>query len=128
MTEPLLALGLLVFGMDSLAYDEFERRSPYRHGVTERHGVRPAGQYLGPGVETITLSGRLVPEIAGRYSSIERLREMAASGELWPMVLGTGDVLGDYRIMNIDERWGDILGGGVPRLIDFGLDLERADG
>ena len=56
-----------------------------------------------------------------------RLREMAASGEAWPVTLGNGEVLGDFVILNIDERWRHIVAGGRPRAIDFAVDLKRVE-
>jgi phage protein U len=127
MNEQLLSIGMFVFGLPRIAYEELERRASWRFGETDRFGARAASQYLGPGPETITLNGVLVPEIAGSYGDIERLREMAATGESWPVLLGTGEVLGTYRIDNIDDRWRNIIGGGLPRAVDFAVDLTRVD-
>lgn len=123
----LLALGMFTFGMDTLAYSEFQRRTDWRHGKADRHGARPASQYLGPGEDKVTLSGVLAPELAGKYSSIETLREMASSGDAWPLVDGAGTVLGTYRIMAVDERQAAHIPGGFARKIDFAVDLDRAD-
>jgi phage protein U len=127
MSDPLMSIGLFVFGLPDLAYEDLERRTDWRWGESERFGARAAGQFLGPGSETITLNGILVPEIAGRFSSLERLREMAASGEEWEVTLGNGTVLGSFRIMAIDDRWRNIIAGGLPRAVDFAVDLKRAD-
>lgn len=128
MIDPLLAIGLFVFGIPRTTFDELERRASWRWGDSERYGARAASQFLGPGEETITLNGVLVPELAGKYSDIERLREMAATGEVWPLMLGTGDLLGQFRIDAIDERWGNLIGGGMPRRVEFSIDLTRVDG
>ncbi len=128
MNNDLLALGMFVFGMHSLPYQELERRSSWKHGKTPRYGARDAGQYLGAGEQTITLNGLLVPEIAGQFSDIGTLHEMAGAGEIYPLVLGTGDVLGEFRILAIDDRWRNLVIGGVPRHVDFAIDLDRADG
>ena len=123
----LLSLGMFVFGLDTLAYSELQRRTDWRHGKSERHGARPVSQYLGPGEDKVSLSGTLVPEIAGTYSSLNRLREMASSGDAWPLVDGGGTVLGNFRIMAIDERQSAHVAGGYARKIDFAIDLDRAD-
>ena len=128
MPDKLLAIGMFVFGMGRLNYQEFERRTSWKHGKTPRFGARDAGQYLGPGEQTITLNGLLVPEIYGSYSDIDRLHEMAGTGEIYPMILGTGEVLGEFRVLAIDERWRTLMGGGRPRHLDFAMDLDRADG
>lgn len=127
MTEHLLAIGMFIFGMPRTAYEQMERRASWRWADSERFGARAAAQFLGPGEETITLNGMLVPEIAGSYSDLTRLKEMAATGEVFPVVLGTGELLGEYRIDSIDDRWSNIVGGGLARTIDFSVDLTRVD-
>lgn len=121
----LLTLGLFVFAMDSLPFQELQRRTSWRHASAERFGARPASQYTGPGDDNVTLSGVLVPELAGSYSAIERLREMADSGDSWPLVTGQGSVLGNYRIVAVDDRQTLHVAGGMPRRIEFAVDLER---
>ena len=124
----LLTLGMFVFGMDSLAYSEFQRKISWRHGKTERHGARPASQFLGPGEDTITLEGAFIPGVFGNHSDIKRLIEMADSGEAWPLILAaTGEVLGIFEITNVDQRFKSIMAGGLPRWVDFGIDLNRVD-
>lgn len=128
MTEKLLTIGLFVFGLPRLVYQDLERRAAWRWGESERFGARGAAQFLGAGDETITLAGVLVPEIAGSFSDIERLREMAATGETWPVVLGNGQVLGDFRIISVDDHWQNIVDNGLPRRVDFNVELKRVDG
>ena len=123
----LLTLGMFVFGMDSVAYSELTRRTDWRHALSERHGARSASQYVGPGLDTINMSGLLAPEIGGSYADIDRLIEMADTGDSWPLVDGTGKVLGQFRILAIDQKQKAIMAGGIPRAIDFTIDLERAD-
>ncbi|MES2905028.1 MAG: phage tail protein [Pseudomonadota bacterium] len=124
----MLAIGLFVFGVDTLAYQELQRRTEYRHAGAERLGAPPAWQFLGPGADTITLPGILLPELVGDYASIESLREMGATGEAWPLVLSNGTILGQYFIRLVEERQSNFLPGGAPRRIEFNIDLERADG
>lgn len=119
---------MFVFAIGSLPYVELQRRVDWRHAKADRHGARPASQFLGPGDDKISLSGTLVPEVAGSYSSLNRLREMAASGDAWPLVDGSGAVLGSFRILGVDERQANHVDGGYARKIDFAIDLERADG
>lgn len=125
--QALLALGLFVFAMDSLPFNELQRRTDWRHAKADRHGRRPANQFIGPGEDKVTITGTLVPEIAGSYSSIERLREMAASGDAWSLVDGAGNQLGMFQIMAVDERQTAHVPGGLARKIDFAIDLDRVD-
>lgn len=126
-SRELLTLGMFIFGMDTLAFSELQRMKGWRHATSERFGARAASQYVGPGEDNITLSGVLVPEIAGSYGAIDRLVEMADTGDNWPLVDGSGNVLGNYRIVKVDQRHQVIMAGGKPRKIDFAIDLERHD-
>ena len=121
----MLALGMFLFGLDTLAYQELQRRSDWRHGASELLGAMPAWQYLGPGADTISLPGVLVPEFAGSITALDQLREMAATGDAWPLVESGGRVLGQFIIRSVDERRTNFLAGGTARRIEFGIELEK---
>lgn len=123
----LLTLGMFLFGMDTAAYSDFQRSQAWRHEGTDRHMARPASQFVGPGEDTITLGGLLVPEISGTYTALDRLVEMADTGGNWPLVDGSGRVLGHFRIDQLDTTHRMVLAGGIPRSIDFQLRLTRVD-
>ncbi|PKP92249.1 MAG: oxidoreductase [Alphaproteobacteria bacterium HGW-Alphaproteobacteria-16] len=123
----LLTLGMFVFGMDTMAYDDLVRRINWRHPESERFGARAASQFAGPGEDTITMSGTLVPEIAGSYSAIETLIEMGDTGDDYPLLDGLGRVLGQFRIEHFEESHRAIMAGGIPRAKTFVIDLRRAD-
>ncbi len=124
-TQKMATIGMFVFGLDTLAYQELERRTDWRWAATPRFGARDALQFTGPGVDKITLNGVLVPEVAGSYSDIEKLREMGDTGEVQDVVLGDGTVVGQYVIMAVDDRAQNILQGGRARRYDFAVDLLR---
>jgi phage protein U len=123
----LAALGMFIFDTDSALFDELSRRRSWRHGRTERFGARAASQFLGPGQDQVTLSGKLIPELAGSYSSIEKLVEMADTGEAYPLADGLGNILGSFTIETIDEQHSNLIDTGRARTIDFSIDLERVD-
>lgn len=123
----LMALGLFVFEIPSLAYSELQRRMDWRHARSGRIGARDAAQFVGPGEETVCLQGAVYTEIADGPASLELLREMADEGEALPLVGGDGVVLGTYVITALDERHVAFHDDGCPRRIDFALDLLRVD-
>ena len=123
----MMALGMFVFGMHTLAYQEFQRQNEWRHGSTSRIGARPARQYLGPGDETITLPGVLLPEIAGSTLSLDALRVMADTGKAWPLIEGTGLYYGLFVIEEISTTASEFFPDGAPRKIEFSLKLSRTD-
>ena len=125
MTAPLYALGMFVFASDTLAPADLQRSAAWRHSSANRIGARPASQFTGPGEETVTLSGQLVPEIAGAYSDIDRLREMAATGDQHALTGGDGEVFGTFVIVSADDNRTVLIEGGKGRSVDFTLSLKR---
>lgn len=123
----LMALGMFIFDLPTLAHDELQRRASWRHARSPRVGARDATQYVGPGEETVSLSGAVYAEITDGRVSIDDLRDMAASGEAWPLLDGTGSIFGDYVIEAIDERHAYLMTDGRAQRIDFAIDLLRVD-
>ncbi|WP_288988564.1 phage tail protein [uncultured Sphingopyxis sp.] len=122
----MLSLGLFLFGIDTIAYQEFIRRNDWRHAANERLGAREAFQFLGPGAETITLPGVLMPELTGPNTSLAQIRAMAETGDAYPMVQSDGTIVGNYIIQAVDERRSTFLPGGGARRVEFAIDLRRA--
>lgn len=121
----LMSLGMFGFELGTLPYQELTRRTAWKHARSPRFGAFDASQYVGPGEDRVTLSGALLPPIAGSYSSLRDLREMGDEGEAWPLVDGEGRVLGVFTIETIDERQSYHLDNGVPRKVDFTVELNR---
>lgn len=121
----LMSLGMFTFELATLPFQDLGRKTDWRHGTSPRFGARPASQYLGPGDETVTLSGVLVPGVAGAASSLATLKDMAGQGEAFPLVDGTGVVHGAFTIGTIDERQSNFTLGGIARKIDFTIELRR---
>lgn len=121
----LAALGMFAFEMDTLLFDELARSRAWRFERTDRLGARAASQFVGVGDDKITLSGTLVPEIAGKYSSIDTLAAMADAGEAYSLVNGAGTVIGNYTIDSLAERHGNIIDNGLPRVVGFTIELTR---
>ena len=121
----LMALGLFTFEIGTAAFQDLVRRTEWRHAETPRFGARPASQFLGPGAETFSLSGIVLPGLSGRHSAIRTLRDMAASGEAHALVDARGTVHGDCVIVSLDERQSEFLNTGEARRADFTLELRR---
>ena len=60
-SEHMLALDEYRFSLPTAAYQEFTHAAEYRWAAQERLGRLPARQYLGPGPETVSLSGVIHP-------------------------------------------------------------------
>jgi phage protein U len=123
----MLCLGLFVFELDTLSYQELQRRSSWRHAEQQLVGARPASQYLGPGDDVITLTGVVLPEFAGMPTSLAVLRLMADQGAAWVLVEGTGTLYGAFVITELQETRSLFYATGEPRRIEFTLTLKRVD-
>jgi uncharacterized protein len=123
----MMGFGQFVFSLPTLAYQDLQRQSAWRHPSNSRVGARPARQFLGPGEDTINFSGIVAPEFAGDVASLDQLREMADAGRAWPLVSGVGEVLGAFVIESLNETRTIFMDDGSARRIEFQLQLARVD-
>ena len=119
----ILSLGMFAFSIPTLAHDQLQRRSDWKHARTGRVGARDASQYVGPGDDKISINGTAFAELSDGRASLDQLRNMADSGDAWPLLDGVGRVYGAFVIESIDERQKVFRPDGTPRQIDFGIDL-----
>lgn len=123
----MLALGLFVFALKTVPYQQLQRHTQWRHPSNSRIGQRPAHQFTGTGEDSITLSGTLFPEVTGGQISITMLRTMADTGKAWPLIRGDGIIYGEYVIEDMSETGTLFFRDGAPRQIDFSLKITRVD-
>lgn len=123
----MLALGMFVFSLSTLAYQELQRQTEWRHPSSSRVGAAPARQFVGRGDDSITLPGILFPELAGTMLSLDALRLMANTGKAWPMIEGSGRIYGLWVIESLSETKTVFFRDGTPRRIEFTLSLKRID-
>lgn len=123
----MLALGMFIFSLPTLAYQELQRQTEWRHASNNRVGAAPARQFLGRGDDSITLPGVIMPELAGSTLSLDALRLMANTGKAWPMVEGSGRIYGLWVIRSLSETKTIFFRDGTPRRIEFSIGLERID-
>lgn len=123
----MMSLGTFVFSLSTAAYQQLQRQMSWRHPTSERVGARAARQFVGPGEETIDLSGVIHAELADDLLTLDVLRELAAEGRPLALVEGNGTVYGAYVILSINEGRTEFFSDGTPRRIDFQLQLARTD-
>ncbi|MGH8077421.1 MAG: phage tail protein [Lysobacter sp.] len=123
----MMALGTFVFSLAQLAYQQLQRSTAWRHSGSERVGARAAHQYLGPGEDTVELSGLIAPELTGDPASLDLLRNMAGEGRPLALVDGTGTVHGAFVITALNETRTLFFADGAARKIEFQLSLLRVD-
>ncbi|ULL06021.1 phage tail protein [Pseudomonas putida] len=123
----MLALGMFVFSLPTLAYQQLRRQTDWRHASNSRIGAQPARQFLGRGEDEITLPGVLLPELAGSMMSLDEIRAMGNTGKAWALVEGTGRVYGLFVIESLSETRSVFFQDGTARRIEFSLTLKRVD-
>lgn len=124
---PMMTLGTFVFSLPTLAYQQLQRQNEWRHPGSERVGARAAHQYVGPGEETIDLSGSVAKELTAGEPSLNTLRDLAEDGRPLPLVDGRGYVYGAYVIKSIAETQGLFFRDGASRKLEFTMQLLRVD-
>ncbi len=122
----MMALGLFLFEIGTMPYQELTRSQSWNHAETMRFGARPVSQFTGPGNDSISLSGALYPGYIGTYSAIDTIRAMADAGEDYVLLDGLGNVLGSFYIPSLEVKTTTFFVDGVARRADFTLTLKRA--
>ena len=123
----MMTLGFFVFDLHTAPYQELQRQTEWRHASQNRVGQRPAYQYLGPGEDTINLSGTLYPELTGGRLSLDLVRTMAEQGKGWPLIEGTGRLYGYWAVTAVTETSSEFFRDGAPKKIEFAISLVRVD-
>ena len=123
----MMALGLFVFSLDTAPYSEFQRQVGWRHPGNNRVGRRPSHQFTGPDDETITLSGKLMPELSGGDLTLTVLELMGDSGDSYTLIEGTGRYYGQFVIDSLDTKKSVFFQDGKARVCDFTIKLTRVD-
>lgn len=123
----MMTFGTFVFSLSTAAYQQLQRQMTWRHASSERVGALPAHQFVGPGEDTIDLSGSITAELADDLLALDALRALADDGVPQALVEGTGRVYGGYVITSLGETRREFFADGTPRLIDFQLQLLRVE-
>ncbi|MGG7447731.1 phage tail protein [Kosakonia oryzendophytica] len=123
----MLALGFFVFMRQTLPFQNMNRTSAFTWSSNPRVGKRAAYQFIGPGEDTVEITGDLFPELTGGVLSLAAVRLMAEQGKQWPLIDGTGMIYGWYVISNVKENGSEFYSDGSPRKINFTLQLTRVD-
>lgn len=123
---PLAALGLFTFELATAPWDTLARSTDWRWPSKDRVRAGPAHQFTGPGADTLTIDGALMPELTGGPDdTLDKLRAMASDGKAWILTDGQGRAHGRWFIGQITEKGSHHLANGAPRRIEFTIALHR---
>lgn len=123
----LMRLGGFRFSLHTAAYQQLHRVTGYRWNSQERVGRLPGQQYLGPGEDTITLSGVIYADFQANnpIARLNAMRAEAGMGKPLMLVDGTGHIWQRWVIQQIEETQRTLFPDGSPRLVEFRLQLSR---
>lgn len=121
-----------IFEVSTLLFDQVQRSSQQRWAKQERLGQRPALQNVGPDTDTASLPGVLFSCWIGNHDAMKTLYQLKESGEpqaLWTVRNGVGVpyLPGRWVIEGISETYSDLSGYGLPRKVEWTLNLLRYD-
>lgn len=121
----MMQLGAFQFGIETAAYQELARSTAFRWAAQGRFGKLDGQQFTGPDEETMSLPGVVYPEWRGGFGQLDAMRAMAGGGAPLDLVDGSGNSLGRWIIIRVDETQTIFADAGKPRRVEFSLDLRR---
>jgi len=128
MPEVLMGVGPYRFAIVGLNYQSLERSFEYRWEPQPRIGRRPALQWLGPGVETVTLQGIIYPRDPRTrgdqgFAQLEQMRQEAMQGIPRGVASHLGRYYGLWCITNISDVQSYFFKDGRPQKVEFTIEL-----
>ncbi len=123
----MMVLGLFVFALKTIPYQELQLQRQWRHASNGRVNARPVLQFVGPDTDTIMLNGTLMPAITGGNLSMLTLEQMAETGKAWPLIEGSGTIYGMFVIESISQTKRELFSDGAAQQIEFTITLKRVD-
>lgn len=125
MTAPLLQLGEFQFTVPNGVHESLDRTVSWSWPEQGRLMRKPATQFTGPNLDTISLSGVIYPGHSGRQATIDDLRRMGNEGKPYMLTDGLGRVYGQFTMVSIQEGRSLFAQGGAARRIDFTIELRE---
>lgn len=123
----MMSLGPFTFQLPSIVFQKLSHRREARIAANARVGAGDAFQFIGPGPETISLSGVTAFGINRAGSSYAALNDLMQAGGDYPLIDGLGNVFGQYVLLNFDIDKENFTGLGQARRTEYSLELERVD-
>lgn len=122
MSEVLMTLGSVRFGVREGAYQRLARRLEIRTAKLDRAGAQSARQVLGED-ETIEIEGVVYPAWRGGTGRVDSFRELARQRRPQMLTDGAGKVWGKFIIEGVDEEASHHLPNGAPLRQAFRITL-----
>jgi len=117
-------LGGYMFNLTQYSIAKYGRTKSYRWAGHDLIGREPIQQFIGEGVETISLSGVAYPQFNGKMYALDAVREIAAQGKPVPLITGGGIHLGKFIILKIKDKYTQLMDDHRARKNEFSIDLK----
>lgn len=124
MTDVMMIIGDFEFKISTAAFQDLERRHRENKAVLKRVGRKSASQHINTELDTIRLSGVILPHWNGGWGQMDRLRAMAATGDPFVLIDGLGHNLGRWEIIEVVEKGTEYMNG-APLQINFEVMLQE---
>lgn len=124
MTDVMMIIGRFEFKVATAAFQSLERRHRQNKAVLKRIGRKSASQHINTDLGTVRLAGFILPHWNGGWGQMDRLRDMADSGEPHTLIDGFGRNWGPWEITEVGESNSDYFNG-APMRIDFDITLRE---
>lgn len=119
----MMKLGKYKFSLSTAAYQQFQRSTAYKWVAQARMGQYDNLQFVGPGKDSVNLSGQIFPHYFGGAGQLDAMRSEASQGKPLLFVDGRGKMHGYWVIESISETGKLLLDNGVPRQQDFTMQI-----
>lgn len=123
-SKGMMKLGDFTFTLNTAAYQNYSHSSSYNWPEQARIGNSPVLQFTGTGVTSLSLSGVIFPYFRGGLEQVEDMRRLAGSGKPLLLISGTGTMKGYWCITSVKEKSSEFRASGLPRKIEFTMDLK----
>jgi len=117
-------VGGYIFRANRYSVSKYGRKKEYRWAEHSLIGRTPIHQFVGEGVENISLSGTVYPQFHGRMYELVALRAIASLGRPIPLITGGGIYLGKYVITSINDNFTGLMDDHRARKNDFSIELK----
>ena len=123
----LYALGSTVFKVAPLNVSESDRSMGADFAEKPIMGRRPGFEFMGESAQEITYRGTLFPEALGGEKEWRELEQVKNTGAAQHLIRGDGHVMGWFLIFGLRETGRHLNAQGVPRMIEFEIQLRQGD-
>lgn len=128
MSAILMGWGAFRFEVGQTCFERIRERAGGRWEKHDIIGRRPAGQYLGPDDEIVTLEGVIFPiDGVGSEGTVRGLMAAARSGQVSVLGAADGAIIGSYRLERAERIMTDHLPTGQAQKIAYELEFHAHD-